>query len=349
MGDSYYPAAYGGGQLDFSGITQAARGIAGGLTDMWDSQSVKRAWAESGGDYNEAIKRLVAAGDTEGAAAVAKIHDTIEGGQNRYGMQIYFDQNGNPYQPMSQGGMAPVTLPDGTRIKEPVTYQQTPQGVYQTPKNAVIGGGGSLAPLRPGEMPVYGSQEEADMGNPVGDGSQPPMIRKDYVTPEAQKEIGDSQGKAMQALPASKAMTNRVIGAITKLESNPKLKDAIGPLQSRLPTVFDKTADVEADIQQAIGGTFTSAYESLRGAQAITDIEGTKATAAITRLQELKQSEPGYRQALADAKYEVFNLHNIVRQKAGLPPEENPFPPPQAGATGDGWTDLGNGIRIRQK
>jgi hypothetical protein len=345
MGDSYYPAAYGGGQLDFSGITQAAKGIAGGLTDLLDSRSVQNAWEASGGDYNEAIKKLIAAGDTDGAAALAKIQRVNEGDDPRFGLQPIWDSDGNAYQLNSAGGAQKIEGQFPPRMN----YVQTPQGVYPMP---VQGGMPQQAQGGGTTHQVYGSPEEATAGG-VDQGMQAPQygqpIPKDYTTPEVQKEVGDSQGKAMQALPASKAMANRVIGAISKLESNPNLKDAIGSLQSRLPTVFDKTADVEADIQQAIGGTFTSAYESLRGAQAITDIEGTKATAAITRLQELKQSEPGYRQALADAKYEVFNLHNIVRQKAGLPPEENPYPPPQTGATGDGWTDLGNGIRIRQK
>jgi hypothetical protein len=85
MGDSYYPAAYGGGQLDFSGITQAAKGIAGGLTDMWNNQSVRKAWAESGGDFNVAVQKMLEAGDTDGAARLAKIGSVVsDGGMTPY-------------------------------------------------------------------------------------------------------------------------------------------------------------------------------------------------------------------------------------------------------------------------
>jgi hypothetical protein len=339
--NTYFPEAYGGPKLDYSGIQKAASGIAGGLTEMWDSQSVRNAWEASGGDYNEAIKKLLAAGDTEGAAAIAKIQRVSEGDQNsRFGLQPIWDQEGNAYQLNSRGGAKRIEGSFPPRM----SYVQTPQGVYPMP----IQGWMPQRPQAGGtELPVYGSQEKADQGLQAPQYGQP--IPKNYVDPEQQKEVGDSRGKAAQALPASLAMRNRVIGAITKLENNPNLTNAIGPVKSRLPTVFGKTADVEADIEQAIGGTFTSAYESLRGAQAITDIEGAKATAAITRLQNLKQSDPGYKQALADAKYEVFNLHNIVRQKAGMEPEKNPFQPPSTGVAGDGWTDLGNGVRIRQK
>jgi hypothetical protein len=330
--DTYFPDAYGGPKLDFSGIQRAASGVAGGLTDMWDSQSVRSAWEESGGDFDQAINKLLARGDTDGAASLAKIRRVSEGDQNsRFGLQPIWDKDGNAYQLNSQGGAQRI---DGS-FPPRMNYVQTPQGVYPQPVQGGMPNYGGT------DHQVYGSQEEADAAAPqVDQGMQAPQygqpIPKNYATPEQQKEIGDSRGKAQQALPASKAMANRVIGAISKLENSPNLSSAIGPIQSRLPTLSDKTADVEADIQQAIGGTFTSAYESLRGAQAITDIEGTKATAAITRLQELKQSEPGYRQALSDAKYEVFNLHNIVRQKAGLPPEENPYPPPSANAPSAG-------------
>jgi hypothetical protein len=77
MGDSYYPAAYGGGQLDFSGIQQAARGIAGGLSDMWGNQkdqAVMAAYAASGGDFNKMLEEVQKAGGTlEDVYKVAKV------------------------------------------------------------------------------------------------------------------------------------------------------------------------------------------------------------------------------------------------------------------------------------
>jgi hypothetical protein len=333
MGSTYYQAAYGGPNLDFSGIASLGDSIGGAIDERQDTKRFRDAWERSGGDYNRMVQELYAAGDVKGAAAAAAIMDRVEGQNNRFGLQPLFDNQGNAYQPMSQGGVQKIELPGGARLQEPRIFVPTPQGVYERGKY----GGGTFSQQPGTEHQVYGSPEEAEAaGVPPQPPQEPGFIPKDYITPEQQKELGDSRGKAMQAIPASKAMANRVIGAITKLEQSPNLSSAIGPIQSRLPTFRDKTADVEADIEQAIGGTFTSAYESLRGAQAITDIEGTKATAAITRLQNLKQSDPGYRQALADAKYEVFNLHNIVRQKAGLEPEENPYPPPQTGAPSAG-------------
>jgi hypothetical protein len=78
MGSSYYPEAYGGGKLDFSGITQAAQGIAGGLTDMWDRQSLQSAVAGAGGDFNKLYQDLLAAGHTREAASVAQMLESQE-------------------------------------------------------------------------------------------------------------------------------------------------------------------------------------------------------------------------------------------------------------------------------
>jgi hypothetical protein len=330
MGDSYYPQAYGGGQLDFSGIQTAAEGIAGGLSGMWDKKSVQKAWEESGGDYNVAVQRLIAAGDTDGAAKLAKIRDTLEGNQTRFGLQPIWDKEGNAYQLNSGGGAQRIEGNFPPRMN----YVQTPQGVYPMP----IQGGMPQAPAPSGggtEHPVYGSPEEAaaapDQGLQAPQYGQP--IPKDYTLPEQQKMQGDLRGKAIEAMPAVTSATNRVIGTINSIEKDPGLSGALGPVWSQLPTVRNATADVEAKIKQAVGGTFLTAYETLRGAQAITDVEGDKATFAFNRLGQLTQSDPGYRRALSDAKYTAIDVLNSARARAGLPPVENKYPKP------DGYDD----------
>lgn len=276
-------------QIDFYPLTSIGEDIGGLIKQRRDQEIIRQAMQK--GDYSTAVQTLLQAGDAANAAKVAKIQEMQQGGQERFSLTPQFDQEGNAYFPGSRGSLNR----SGVDLQQPRVFVQTPQAVEERGK---YGGAYGLTP-------------------------------KDYAGPEAQKEVGDSQGKAMQALPAAESMVNRVTGAINRIEGDPNLKNAIGPVQSRLPTLRGATADVEANIKQAIGGTFTSAYESLRGAQAITDVEGEKATAAITRLQDMQQSEPGYRKALADAKYEVFELGNIVRKKAGVPTLQNPYQKPE--------------------
>lgn len=276
-------------QIDFSPLVQMGQDIGGLIKKRRDEETIRRAMQN--GDYSAAVQTLLQAGDTENAAKVAKIQELQQGGQERFSLTPQFDQEGNAYFPGSRGSLNK----SGVDLQQPRVFVQTPQAVDERGK---YGG-------------TYGTTP------------------KDYVTPEAQKEEGDIRGKAIQALPAAEAMVNRVTGAINRVEKDPNLSNAIGPVQSRLPTLREGTADVEANIEQAIGGTFLSAYETLKGAQAITDVEGEKATAAFTRLHNMKQSEPGYRKALADAKYEVVELANVVRKKAGVPTRPNPYKKPE--------------------
>jgi hypothetical protein len=333
--------------IDFSALADLPN-------DFWQGQD-RSILQTARAEVSEALKK----GDMQGAAAaLAKLDPTksygyaSDTGNDRYGMQLAFDENGNAYQPYSGGGVKLVTGEGGSRLTQPGTWVQTPQGVSWQPKNKAAGSGIPASPGSGVTHPVYGSQEEADAaaqpqdggggvyeGDPNSAASAAPApgtnyIPKDYGTPETQKTGAEIAEKTRKAIPAATEMSRRVIGAIEQVEKDPNLKNVIGTVQGRMPTFGEKNADVEEYIAQAIGGTFTSVYESLRGAQAITDVEGAKATAAITRLQNMKQSEPGYRQALSDAKYEVFDLVNVMRSKANQPTVENPYKKPGT-ATGN--------------
>jgi hypothetical protein len=317
------------------------------------------------GTAREEVSAALANGDYQAAAsALAKLDPTKaymsanDTGNDRFGMQLVFDDKGNAYQPHSAGGIRPVEVPSGGRLTQPQSWVQTPQGVFPRPKAGVFGGGSS--PQGGAELPVYGSQEEADAAA-QDDAGLPPQnltppaptngtgaILKDYATPETQKTGAEIAEKSRKALPAAEEMTRRVISAIEQVEKSPNLSSLLGGVQGRLPTFFDKNSDTEALIEQSIGGVFTTVYESLRGAQAITDVEGAKATSAITRLQKMTQSEPGYRAALSDAKYEVFELTNTLRKKADLSPVPNPYRVPGSGGEGGNKTKSGVQWSIEQ-
>jgi hypothetical protein len=136
MGDSYYPAAYGGGQLDFSGITQAAKGIAGGLSDMWDRQAVQGAIESATGpsgevDYNKAFGNLLAAGRTKEAQVIANYAESQEMAKYRNESlkpdsvrefeYLQGQSGGAPAAPAAPAMPEPMRLgPDG----QPMTYEQ---------------------------------------------------------------------------------------------------------------------------------------------------------------------------------------------------------------------------------
>jgi hypothetical protein len=92
----------------------------------------------------------------------------------------------------------------------------------------------------------------------------------------------------------------------------------IGGIQGYIPKVLqtEGMAGAQARIDEVQGGTFLAAYQTLRGAGAITDKEGAKATDALNRLNKQGVSEKEYRAALKEFKEEVGKLREIARKKA---------------------------------
>jgi hypothetical protein len=88
MGDSYYPAAYGGGRLDFSGIESLGDSIGGAITTRMDRNVVQNALAQATSpdgavDYNKAFGNLLAAGRTKEAQVIANYAESQAMGQYR--------------------------------------------------------------------------------------------------------------------------------------------------------------------------------------------------------------------------------------------------------------------------
>jgi hypothetical protein len=81
MGSYYYPDAYGGPNLDFSGIEQAGKAIGGALLKRGEDRkerAVMEAYAASGGDFNKMVEGITAAGggmdDVVRAAKISELY-----------------------------------------------------------------------------------------------------------------------------------------------------------------------------------------------------------------------------------------------------------------------------------
>jgi len=97
----------------------------------------------------------------------------------------------------------------------------------------------------------------------------------------------EDRRKAEKDLPNVVSKANSSIGTLTALRDHPALKfryglASVGGARPVIPGTPE--AEVQALINQAGGQAFLQAFESLKGAGQITEIEGNKATAAITRL-----------------------------------------------------------------
>lgn len=154
------------------------------------------------------------------------------------------------------------------------------------------------------------------------------------------KEGGEGAGKAQVDLPRVEANAERMRAQIKAVKES-DLGRVTGWM-GQLPTFRPESVDVEERAGQLTGGAFLQAFESLKGGGQITEIEGAKATAALARLQNFKQSEAGYREALKDFETEVERLVELARTRAGAPraqaPASGPAAAAAAAAPSGGWS-----------
>jgi hypothetical protein len=141
-------------------------------------------------------------------------------------------------------------------------------------------------------------------------------IPKDVAGVAAAKKIGEGQGDAQVNLPKALEIGNRMIAQIDAVANDSYLPKMIGPVAGRMPNLSGEANTLQAKIDQIQGAAFLQAYEALRGAGAITEVEGEQAKASLTRLANMKQTEAGYADALSDARQNIIALVDIAKRKA---------------------------------
>ena len=134
---------------------------------------------------------------------------------------------------------------------------------------------------------------------------------------------GKMQAEAQIALPSTIATAERALANIEAIRNDPALPSITGMVQGRLPPLSPAGTDLNVRINQAKGQTFLEAFESLKGAGQITEIEGQKAEQAIARLDRAQSTE-AYQQALDDLADVLRSGMERARAKAGVQP---PAPP----------------------
>lgn len=127
---------------------------------------------------------------------------------------------------------------------------------------------------------------------------------------------GKAQGEAVAALPQVEQAAQNMLTTIDSLDKDPYLGRMLGPVDSRLPNLSSDSARVQSKMDQIKGQSFLQAYNALKGAGQITEIEGQKATEAMSRLNTA-QSEDDFHAALAELRGIVQSGLERSRQKAG--------------------------------
>lgn len=131
----------------------------------------------------------------------------------------------------------------------------------------------------------YGNQGLYGNGVPAG----AKKSAEEQVTTDALNERNQNESivKARDALPAARDNTLAVLNTSDKLLTHPALNDVVGKPDWYQKNAFlngSPQADFVNIFNQLNGQGFISAFQSLKGAGAITDREGEAATKAISRM-----------------------------------------------------------------
>lgn len=142
---------------------------------------------------------------------------------------------------------------------------------------------------------------------------------------KAQSELPGAVERANQAL----NVIDQMVGKQAKVDANgnivekgtaphPGFRGAVGLGFGERFVPGTEAASFQALYDQVTGGAFLQAYETLRGTGQITEIEGAKATSAITRMQ-LAQNEREFVKAAREFQDVIRSGVQRAQAKAGQP------------------------------
>lgn len=181
------------------------------------------------------------------------------------------------------------------------------------PAIGVLGKDGNFHPINTGDFKVGSPIEKIDVGpgyqiNDKRTGAVIGYLPKDLRGAEAQKAQGKAEGQArgqaITTLGANIQQADQSIGLIDQMLTHPGLDTAVGlsgTIDPRNYIAGTDASNFNVMRKQLEGKAFLQAFQSLKGAGQITEIEGQKATAAIARLSTT-QSEAEYRKALLELR-----------------------------------------------
>lgn len=144
------------------------------------------------------------------------------------------------------------------------------------------------------------------------------------------REIGKSSAEAQMRLPQVEQTASTMLATLDKLADPDTLGWAYG-WTGRAPSIPNtKQADAISIINQVQGQAFLQAFETLKGGGQITETEGAKATAAITRLADPNITEASAKEAIEELRGIINRSVMNARIKAEMANQAGGAAPPYA-------------------
>lgn len=223
-------------------------------------------------------------------------------------------------------GMQPVNM--SADAKPAATIQEWTLALKQGYKGSFIDFQRDLATARTqatgtvsdvGGVPNYVRTKGAGAGTATALTTLPEEASGQAMVAGAKKGAEVTTAKTAEAsfdLPRVEQNTQQAIDDIEKLKNHPGLPHITG-MYSKLPVIpGTQQASADALAKQIQGQTFLQAYQTLKGGGAITEVEGSKAEAALARLQRAQSTED-YQAALGDLESVLTKGLKRAQQQAG--------------------------------
>jgi hypothetical protein len=212
----------------------------------------------------------------------------------------------------------------------PLPGQMPMRAMQASPLGPPAGGPGPMPP--PGGGPGIQASPLAPPAGGAGPmqfgGTQvlsPGMSPQDLAQQRAVgTAAGTAQGQAAATLPNTLASADQALKIIDQVDKHPGKAQAVGAIVGHLPAITPQAQNFDVLRGQLQGQVFLRAYGQLKGAGAISEIEGQKgeqAIGALSRAQTLDQ----FNNALTDLRDVVtLGRQNAIKIAKG---ETAPMPP----------------------
>jgi len=149
------------------------------------------------------------------------------------------------------------------------------------------------------------------------------------------KTIATTQAEAAANLPKAEYSADQIINTIENLANHPGTRFLYGKYALSPIVPGTEQAGAGSYLTQVRDQAFLQAFESIKGAGAITEKEGEKATGALTRLQDRKISYEDAQKAMIEFTTQVRKGVALARRRAGQPARPGQSSAPGAAAAPD--------------
>ena len=256
---------------------------------------------------------------------------TLPPGARRFGP----DNQPVAENPAANGATSPASIQEWQAFRQMSPQDQARylqmKRAPERPWFGVIGGGVGAIPVQngaPGAPQMYTTPDQEREAAALA-------AAEKAAAETVAKNKADAQADLQPAMDSSQQMLD-ALDNFGKAEGFNAVYGMSSPMRYVPGT---KAADANAMLEQVGGKAFLQAFQSLRGGGQITEKEGAKATAAITRLVNTSQSEESAREALKELRDIVELGMTRARQRAGGAPlaPEKPAAPAKSGPTVSNW------------